>query len=114
LAQLDRRVMPAKTVVAMATIGGARAIHMQDRIGSLEEGKLADIVIVDKDSVHMTPLYDVYSALVYAARAEDVRSVIVNGRLVVDDHRVLTVDIEKVKRDVLKLTTWIAGKAAEL
>ncbi len=114
LAQLDRQVMPAKTVVEMATIGGARAINMQDRIGSLEEGKLADIVIVDTHSVHMIPMYNVYSALVYAAKAEDVRSVIVHGRLVVDDHRVLTVDVEKVKRDVLKLTTWIAAKAAEL
>jgi cytosine/adenosine deaminase-related metal-dependent hydrolase len=114
LAKLDRRVMPAKDVVEMATIGGARAIHMDDRIGSLEVGKLADLIIVDTDSVNMIPLYDVYSALVYAANSHDVRTVIIHGRQVVRDRRVLTVDVEKVKADVLELTARIAEKASEL
>jgi cytosine/adenosine deaminase-related metal-dependent hydrolase len=114
LAHLDRRVMPAKDVVEMATIGGARAINMQDRIGSLEVGKLADLLIVDTTSVNMIPLYDVYSALVYAANPRDIHTVLVNGRQVVKDRKVLTVDVEQVKLDVLKLADEIAKKASEL
>lgn len=114
LAQHDRRVMPAKDVVEMATRGGARAIHMDDRIGSLEVGKLADLLVIDTHSVNMIPMYDVYSALVYAANAHDVRTVIINGRQVVRDRQVLTVDVQKVKRDMLKLTDDIAEKASKL
>ncbi|MDH3402099.1 MAG: amidohydrolase [Acidobacteriota bacterium] len=114
LAQLDRSVMPARDVVEMATIGGARAIDMEDRIGSLEVGKLADLLIVDVDSVHMIPMYDVYSALVYAAGAQDVRTVIVHGRQVVRDRELLTVDVERLKADVRELTDEIARQAARL
>ena len=114
LAALDRRVMPAKDVVAMATIGGARAINMQDRIGSLEPGKLADLIIIDTHSVNMVPMYDVYSALVYAANSRDVRTVIINGRQVVRDRKVLTVDVEKIMRDVLELRDLIAKKIEKL
>ncbi len=114
LAKLDRRVMPAKDVVEMATIGGARAVNMEDRIGSLEVGKLADLIIVDTDSVHMIPMYDVYSALVYAAKAHDVHTVIINGQQIVRNRELLTVDVEKVKRDVLVLTEQIAKKAEDL
>jgi len=114
LAKLDRRVMPAKDVVAMATIGGARAINMADRIGSLEVGKLADLLIVDTGSVNMIPMYDVYSALVYAANSRDIHTVIINGRQVVRDGQVVTVDVEKVKRDVLELRRRIAAEASKL
>ncbi len=62
----------------------------------------------------MVPLYDVYSALVYAASAADVRTVLVNGRQIVRDRRVLTVDVEKIKRDVRELQNEIAARAAEL
>lgn len=114
LAKLDRRVMPARDVVEMATIGGARAINLGDRIGSLEAGKLADLIIVDTDSVNMIPMYDVYSALVYAANARDVHTVVIHGRQVMRDRQVLTVDVEKIKRDVRKLTDRIAKEAAKL
>jgi cytosine/adenosine deaminase-related metal-dependent hydrolase len=114
LAAQDRRAMPAARVVEMATIGGARALNLQDRIGSLEPGKLADLIVVDTRSVNMVPLYDVYSALVYAANPRDVHTVIVNGRVVVRQGRVLTVDVERVKRDVLDLKEQIAKKASQL
>ena len=100
LANLDRRVMKAKTVVEMATIRGARAINMGDEIGSLEVGKLADLLIVGTKSPHMIPMYDVYSALVFAAKAEDIHTVVIHGRVVVKDREVQTVDVEKIKRDV--------------
>jgi cytosine/adenosine deaminase-related metal-dependent hydrolase len=114
LAHLDRRVMKAKTVVEMATIRGARAINMGDRIGSLEVGKLADVLIVGTKSPHMVPMYDVYSALVYAAKAEDIHSVIVHGRVIVRDRKLQTVDVEQIKRDVLALTDEIKKKAEQL
>ncbi len=93
----DRTAMPARTVVEMATIGGARALGMGDRIGSLEVGKRADIAIIDATGAHMTPLYDPYAALVYAANAADVRHVIVDGRMVVEDRRLLTADAQSIK-----------------
>ena len=114
LANLDRRVMKAKTVVEMATIRGARAINMGDEIGSLEVGKLADLLIVGTKSPHMIPMYDVYSALVFAAKAEDIHTVVIHGRVVVKDREVQTVDVEKIKRDVLALTDDIKKKVEEL
>ncbi len=114
LASLDRRVMPARDVVEMATIGGARAIDMDDRIGSIEVGKLADLVLVDTDSVNMVPMYDVYSALVYSANARDVRTVVVGGRVIVRDGKISTVDVEAIKRDVDELRDRIAAEAAKL
>lgn len=114
LAALDRQVMPARDVVEMATIGGARAIDMEDRIGSIEPGKLADLVIVDVDSINMVPMYDVYSALVYAANARDVRTVIVHGRQVVKDGKVVTVDVEKIKHDVNDLRDQIVEEVKDL
>jgi len=114
LANLDRRVMKAKTVVEMATIRGARAINMGDEIGSLEAGKLADILIVGTKSPHMIPMYDVYSALVFAAKAEDIHTVVIHGRVVVKGRELQTVDVEKIKRDVLELTDDIKKKVEEL
>ncbi|NNG03405.1 MAG: amidohydrolase [Inquilinus sp.] len=93
----DRTAMPAREVVAMATIGGARALGLDDRIGSIEPGKRADIVLIDATGAHMTPLYDPYAALVYAANAADVRTVTVDGRIVVEDRRLLTADTDAIK-----------------
>jgi cytosine/adenosine deaminase-related metal-dependent hydrolase len=114
LVQEDRTVMPPVDVVAMATIGGARALDMGERIGSLEVGKLADVVIVDKDAVNMIPMYDVYSALVYAASAANVTTTIIHGRIIMEERKVLTVDVEKVKRDVLELNEAIQKEAEKL
>lgn len=93
----DRNVMPAIDVVDMATRGGARALHMEDRIGSLEAGKFADLIVVDLDATALVPLYDPYSALVYAASAKDVRTTIVHGRVLMEDRRVLTVDTAAIR-----------------
>ena len=90
----DPTALPAKTVFHMATMGGARVLNLQDEIGSLEPGKRADIVLLDTRRPGLTPLYQVYSHLVYAARGSDVDTVIVNGRIVVQDRQVLTVDEE--------------------
>ncbi len=93
----DRAALPPIKAVEMATIGGARALHMEDKIGSLEKGKLADIVIVETQSPNMVPIYDAYSALVYSANASNVETVIVNGKIIVEDKKLKTYD-EKLSR----------------
>ena len=92
----DPTALPAETVFRMATMGGARVLNLHDRIGSLEPGKRADIVLLDTRRAGLTPLYNVYSHLVYAARGSDVSTVLVNGRIVVRDGRMLMVDEEEV------------------
>ena len=92
----DPAALPAETVFRMATMGGARVLNLHDEIGSLEPGKRADIVLVDMQRPGLTPLYRVYSHLVYAARGSDVSTVIVNGRVVVRNREILTVDEEEV------------------
>jgi 5-methylthioadenosine/S-adenosylhomocysteine deaminase len=96
LANLDRTLLPAADIVEMATMGGARVLGMQSQLGSLEAGKLADIVIVDTHSTNMVPLYDPYSALVYAANPRDVRTTIIHGREIMTDRKLRTVDAGKV------------------
>jgi cytosine/adenosine deaminase-related metal-dependent hydrolase len=89
--------MSAMQVLEMATLNGARALGLQDEIGSVEPGKKADVIVVDPDGAHATPGgTDVVSALVYSARSEDVRDVIVDGRLVMHERELLTIDEEKV------------------
>jgi 5-methylthioadenosine/S-adenosylhomocysteine deaminase len=95
----DPKTLSAEQAFAMATIGGARALHMEKTIGSIEEGKLADIAIVGIDSLHQTPLYNIYSHLVYATKANDVRTVIINGHVVMRDERLLTLNESAIKRD---------------
>lgn len=95
----DPKVVSAVQVFEMATIRGARALHMADKIGSIETGKLADIVIVDMDGLHQTPMYNIYSHLVYATKSSDVRTVIINGRVVMQDRRLLTLNESAIKKD---------------
>ncbi len=105
----DREAMPVKTVVRMATIGGARALHMEEKIGSLEVGKLADIVVISTQSPNMVPVYDVYAALVYSAYASDVRHSIVNGKIIMRDRVVLQVDEKVTINKVQDYAQKIAG-----
>ena len=88
----DPTVMNAREVVRMATIGGARAIHMDREIGSLEPGKRADLIVVGMNSPHQTPVYNVYSQLVYATKASDVESAMINGKLVMRNRRIRTIN----------------------
>jgi 5-methylthioadenosine/S-adenosylhomocysteine deaminase len=90
--RMDPRALPARQVVEMATIGGARALHLDKQIGSLEKGKQADIVLIGTGATHSTPMYNVYSQLVYALNAHDVRTVMVAGEIVMEDRVMLTMD----------------------
>jgi 5-methylthioadenosine/S-adenosylhomocysteine deaminase len=91
-ARRDPRALAAEEVVEMATITGARALHLEKQIGSLELGKKADLILVDTTAAHATPMYDVYSAIVYSLKATDVRTSIVGGKVVMEDRRMLTLD----------------------
>ncbi|HVE57223.1 MAG TPA: amidohydrolase [Pyrinomonadaceae bacterium] len=95
----DPKVVSAEEAFMMGTIGGARALHLENLIGSLETGKRADIVIAEFESLNQTPSYSVYSTLVYATKAEDVRTVIINGKIVMRDKRLLTLDENVIKKD---------------
>jgi 5-methylthioadenosine/S-adenosylhomocysteine deaminase len=105
----DPTVMPATEVFRMATLGGAKALGLGDRLGSLEPGKQADLVLVDLRVPELTPVYDVYSHLVYAIKAGNVRTVIVGGEVVVRDRNLTTLDVNEVmarcnqiKQNILK------------
>lgn len=95
----DPKVVPAEAAFEMATIRGARALHLDGMTGSIEVGKRADIAIVDMDSLNQTPYFNVYSALVYSTKASDVRTVIINGRVVMLDRRLLTLNESAIKKD---------------
>ena len=98
----DPTVLPARQALAMATIGGARAIHKEKEIGSIVRGKLADIIIVSANAPHQTPMYDVFSTLVYSTKASDVQTAIINGRVVMLDRRVLTIDEKSTRSKALE------------
>lgn len=95
----DPKTLPAEQAFEMATIRGARALHLDKITGSLEVGKRADIVILDMDSLNQTPSFNIYSSLVYSTKANDVRTVIINGRLVMLDRRLLTLNESAIKKD---------------
>jgi 5-methylthioadenosine/S-adenosylhomocysteine deaminase len=99
LAGDDPRVIPASVAVEMATIDGARAIGMDKDIGSLEPGKRADVIVVSMSSARQTPMYDPVSHLVYVTRGDDVRTTIVNGKLLMRDRKVLTLNEPQVLAD---------------
>ena len=95
----DPKVLTAAQAFEMATIRGARALHLEKIIGSIETGKRADLVIVDFDDLNQTPFYNVYSHLVYATKADDVRTVVIEGKVVMRDRRLLTLDENVIKKD---------------
>ena len=95
---LNPEVLPASTALEMATIGGARVLGMEKEIGSLEPGKRADFISVRLDRPNAQPLYDAVSQMVYALKAADVRDVMVNGKPVVRDGKILTLDQAAILR----------------
>jgi 5-methylthioadenosine/S-adenosylhomocysteine deaminase len=92
---MDPRALKAQTVVEMATIDGARALHLEKEIGSLENGKKADLILISLDEPNAVPMYNIYAQLAYALKASDVETVVIGGRLVMRDRKLLTVDEEQ-------------------
>ncbi|MBA3321410.1 MAG: amidohydrolase [Pyrinomonadaceae bacterium] len=118
----DPRVVSAREALEMATRDGARALHLEHEIGSLETGKRADLIVVDLDALNQTPLYNIFAQLVYATKAADVRTVVIEGRVVMRDRQLLTLNEAAVKREArayrervarsLALTPAVTGDAA--
>src|SRR6202040_1531299 len=96
ITKMDPRALGAKSVVEMATIEGAKALHMEKEIGSLEAGEKADIVVISLNEPNAVPMYDVYAQLAYALKGNDVETVVIGGRVVMREHQLLTVKEEEV------------------
>jgi 5-methylthioadenosine/S-adenosylhomocysteine deaminase len=95
----DPKVISAQQAFELATIRGAQALHLDKEIGSLETGKRADLLLIERDALNQIPLYNVYSDLVYATKSFDVQSVIINGRVVMQNRRLLTLNEPQIKRE---------------
>ncbi len=118
----DPTVLPARQALAMATRLGAEALHLAHRIGSLEVGKQADVAVVDLERIHLTPRFKhgsdgvdaLASALVYSGKSTDVRHVLCNGRWVMRDRELLTLDVEELRRRAAKVAgridTFLAAR----
>jgi 5-methylthioadenosine/S-adenosylhomocysteine deaminase len=107
LIERNPTVMDAPAVLKMATIEGARVLGLEKEIGSIEVGKHADLIAVDIDSPHLTPLYNPYSHLVYAACGADVVLSIIGGRIIMRDRKLLTADLQAIQTEVQKLALTI-------
>jgi 5-methylthioadenosine/S-adenosylhomocysteine deaminase len=114
--RLDPTVMPAQTVLEMATLGGSRVLGMEKEIGSLEAGKKADVIVLELNRPHLQPVYNLVSHLVYSAAGADVRDVIIDGKLVMENRKLLTLDegqiLEKMKGIKENILQRIKGKVS--
>ena len=111
-AQLDPTAMTADTVLAMAIRQGAALLGAADAIGSLEPGKKADIIVLDMEQPHLTPLYSIPSQLVYGARGADVIHSVINGVIVMRDRQLLTLDEEAILAATANLAQQLQNNAA--
>jgi 5-methylthioadenosine/S-adenosylhomocysteine deaminase len=111
--RMDPTALSASTVLRMATSGGAEAIGLGDRIGSLTVGMRADLIQVSFDDVHFVPTYDVISHLVYVADEQDVAATVVDGKILMRDGEFMTLDTERVRREANELATRIQEALAE-
>jgi 5-methylthioadenosine/S-adenosylhomocysteine deaminase len=92
ISKMDPLALGAKAVVEMATIDGARALHMEKEIGSLEVGKKADLVLISLNEPNAVPMYDVYAQIAYSLKGSDVETVVIGGRVVMQGRKLLTID----------------------
>jgi 5-methylthioadenosine/S-adenosylhomocysteine deaminase len=108
----DPAVMDAKSVLRMATIGSAKALGLSGITGSLETGKKADIIIIDTRKPHLTPIYSPVSHLVHAARGSDVTTSVINGKLIMEERKILSLDISKIAGKVIETAKDTGKKKA--
>lgn len=107
---LDPKSMPAATVLSIATSGGAKAIGLGEKVGTLTRGQRADLIQISLEAAHLVPLYDVTSHLVYAVDAQDVQSVIVDGQILMLDRKVLTLNENEIIRQARAIASRIDAK----
>jgi 5-methylthioadenosine/S-adenosylhomocysteine deaminase len=108
--RLDPTVMTARQTLAMATMGGARVLGAHQEIGSLEAGKKADIIVLDLDKPHLTPMYHIDSQLVYAAKGSDVTHSVINGRIVMRDRKLTCLDEREIMARVNEMSGALTGR----
>lgn len=109
ITKMDPRALDAKSVVEMATIEGAKALHLEKEIGSLEQGKKADIILISLDEPNAVPMYDVYAQLAYALKGSDVQTVVIGGRVVMRDRKLLTLNEPAILAKAREYKTRIAA-----
>lgn len=110
----SRACMPARDLLKMATIEGATVLGLQDKIGSLESGKRADIIRISLDEPRLTPIYDIYAALVFSALPSDVKDVMIDGKWVAKDREVLTIEAAKARRDANQIAAQFKLKMTQI
>lgn len=106
----DPKILPAQTVLDMATTHAAQTLHMEETIGSLEEGKKADIALIDLHTPHLTPCHDPMSQLIYAVKGSDVCTTIINGTLLMDNKTFLTVDMATILSEASEAAKTLTNK----
>ncbi|MCK5202685.1 MAG: amidohydrolase family protein, partial [Desulfobacterales bacterium] len=106
---LDPTVMDALQVLKMATTQSARTLGLDQFVGSLETGKKADLIIIDTNKPHLTPMYNPVSHLVYAAMGSDVSTSIINGTVVMEERKLKSLNLKKVMDDVNKIAKEITA-----
>jgi 5-methylthioadenosine/S-adenosylhomocysteine deaminase len=113
ISRMDPLALSAKAVVEMATIQGARALHLENEIGSLEPGKKADLIVIGLEAPNAVPMYDIYAQLAYALKASDVETVVIGGRVVMRDRKLLTVDERAVIAKAREYKSKISASLAQ-
>ena len=109
----DPSLLNARDVVRMATIGGAEVLGLDDQIGSLEAGKQADIIIIPLNKPHLTPMYDPYSLLVYAVSGGDVDTVMVQGKILMENGKLKTLDEASILKEARQTAARIRDKVLQ-
>jgi 5-methylthioadenosine/S-adenosylhomocysteine deaminase len=109
ITKMSPTALNAKAVVEMATIDGAKALHMDKEIGSLEPGKKADLILISLDEPNAVPMYDIYAQLAYALKASDVETVVIGGKVVMRDRKLLTVNEEQAIQKAREYKKTIAA-----
>jgi 5-methylthioadenosine/S-adenosylhomocysteine deaminase len=107
--RMDPTVIPAEQALELATMGGARVLGLEREIGSLEEGKRADLIVLSLKETTAVPLYNVYSHIVYSAEARDVEDVIVNGKQIMSARKVLTLNESEILQKATEYSKRISS-----
>ncbi|HIB93664.1 MAG TPA: N-ethylammeline chlorohydrolase, partial [Candidatus Lambdaproteobacteria bacterium] len=109
----DAESIPAQQVLRMATINGAKALGLENEIGSLEVGKQADLILLDASKPHYFPHHNPVSSIAYSAQAADVSTVLVNGKVLMENYELKTIDVEETVREAERMAFDLVSRAKE-